>query len=158
VTAAGKNVAPAVLEDRMRSNPLVSQVMVVGDAKPFIAALITLDPDAASAWAMAHDLDDASMEQLAQNEDLIADVQSAVDDANQAVSRAEAIKGFQSAATGPVDRGRRAHPDAQGEAIRCGIQVRPSDRGDLRKLSADPSGTDTGSETSYVYVNHTVGF
>jgi len=94
VTAAGKNVAPAVLEDRMRSNPLVSQVMVVGDAKPFIAALVTLDPDAASAWAAAQGLTDASMEQLAQNEDLITDVQSAVDEANQAVSRAEAIKAF----------------------------------------------------------------
>ena len=94
VTAAGKNVAPAVLEDRMRSNSLVSQVMVVGDAKPFIAALVTLDPDAASAWAVAHGLDDASMEELAQNEDLIAEVQSAIDDANQAVSRAEAIKAF----------------------------------------------------------------
>ena len=94
VTAAGKNVAPAVLEDRMRSNPLVSQVMVVGDAKPFIAALVTLDPDAASAWAAEHGLDDASMEELAQNEDVIAEVQSAVDDANQAVSRAEAIKAF----------------------------------------------------------------
>jgi long-chain acyl-CoA synthetase len=94
VTAAGKNVAPAVLEDRMRSNPLVSQVMVVGDAKPFIAALVTLDPDAAAAWAVAHGLVDASMGQLAQNDDLIAEVQSAVDDANQAVSRAEAIKAF----------------------------------------------------------------
>ena len=94
VTAAGKNVAPAVLEDRMRSNSLVSQVMVVGDAKPFIAALVTLDPDAASAWAAAHGLGDASMEQLAQNEDLIAEVQSAIDDANQAVSRTEAIKAF----------------------------------------------------------------
>ena len=94
VTAAGKNVAPAVLEDRMRSNSLVSQVMVVGDAKPFIAALVTLDPDAASAWAVAHGLDDASMEELAQNEDLIAEVQSAIDDANQAVSRTEAIKAF----------------------------------------------------------------
>jgi long-chain acyl-CoA synthetase len=94
VTAAGKNVAPAVLEDRMRSNPLVSQVMVVGDAKPFIAALVTLDPDAAAAWSASHDLDDASMEELAHNEEVIAEVQSAVDDANQAVSRAEAIKAF----------------------------------------------------------------
>lgn len=94
VTAAGKNVAPAVLEDRVSSNPLVSQVMVVGDAKPFIAALVTLDQDSATAWAVAHGLDDASIGQLAQNEDLVAEVQSAVDDANRAVSRAEAIKAF----------------------------------------------------------------
>ncbi|MFV1970070.1 MAG: long-chain fatty acid--CoA ligase [Acidimicrobiia bacterium] len=94
VTAAGKNVAPAVLEDRMRSNPLVSQVMVVGDAKPFIAALVTLDADAIGPWMAARGLDDVSAAELAQNTDVIAEVQDAVDYANKAVSRAEAIKTF----------------------------------------------------------------
>ena len=94
VTAAGKNVAPAVLEDRMRSNTLVSQVMVVGDAKPFIAALVTLDSDAIGSWAEAHDCSGASIEELAENAEVIADVQSAVDYANEAVSKAEAIKTF----------------------------------------------------------------
>jgi long-chain acyl-CoA synthetase len=94
VTAAGKNVAPAVLEDRMRSNALVSQVMVVGDAKPFIAALVTLDADAIGSWAGAHDLADASVEELAHNAAVEAEVQVAVDHANRAVSKAEAIKTF----------------------------------------------------------------
>jgi long-chain acyl-CoA synthetase len=94
VTAAGKNVAPAVLEDRMRSNALVSQVMVVGDAKPFIAALVTLDADALGPWASAHGLDSASGQELARNADVVAEIQVAVDYANEAVSRAEAIKTF----------------------------------------------------------------
>ena len=94
VTAAGKNVAPAVLEDRMRSNPLVSQVMVVGDAKPFIAALVTLDEEALPAWAAAHDKADMSIADLHSDEDVLAEVQKSVDDANKAVSRAEAIKTF----------------------------------------------------------------
>ena len=94
VTAAGKNVAPAVLEDRMRSNPLVSQVMVVGDAKPFIAALVTLDEEALPAWAAANDKADMSFEDLHSDEDVLAEVQKAIDEANKAVSRAEAIKTF----------------------------------------------------------------
>jgi long-chain acyl-CoA synthetase len=94
VTAAGKNVAPAALEDRMRSNALVSQVMVVGDAKPFIAALVTLDADAVGSWADAHDIADPSIPELSYNTEVVAEVQAAVDHANKAVSKAEAIKTF----------------------------------------------------------------
>jgi long-chain acyl-CoA synthetase len=94
VTAAGKNVAPAVLEDRMRSNAFVSQVMVIGDAKPFIAALVTLDAGVVGQWATANDRADASIEELAQSAEVVAAVQSAVDYANRAVSKAEAIKTF----------------------------------------------------------------
>ncbi len=94
VTAAGKNVAPAVLEDRMRSYPLISQVMVVGDAKPFIAALVTLDVDAMGPWAAARGMADASLEELATNDEVIAEVQKAVDYANRAVSKPEAVKVF----------------------------------------------------------------
>jgi len=94
VTAAGKNVAPAVLEDRMRSNPLVSQVMVVGDAKPFIAALVSLDPDAMGPWTASHGMEGSSGAELANHPDVIAEVQLAVDYANKAVSKAEAIKTF----------------------------------------------------------------
>lgn len=94
VTAAGKNVAPAVLEDRTRSSALVSQVMVVGDAKPFIAALVTLDQDAIGPWSAAHGLEGTSTEDLAHNADVVAEVQTAIDYANQAVSKAEAIKTF----------------------------------------------------------------
>ncbi len=94
VTAAGKNVAPAVLEDRMRSHALISQVMVVGDAKPFIAALIALDEEALPAWTAARGKEDLSREELVTDEELLAEIQSAVDYANKAVSRAEAVKEF----------------------------------------------------------------
>ncbi len=95
VTAGGKNVAPAVLEDRLRSHALISQCMVVGDGKPFIAALITLDTDALGPWKERHGKPaDAAVAVLRDDPDLIADVQAAVDDANQAVSRAESIRKF----------------------------------------------------------------
>jgi long-chain acyl-CoA synthetase len=95
VTAGGKNVAPAVLEDRLRSHGLISQCMVVGDGKPFVAALITLDTEALEQWKERHDKPaDATIASLRDDPDLIADVQHAVDDANQAVSRAESIRKF----------------------------------------------------------------
>ena len=94
VTAAGKNVAPAVLEDRLRSHPLVSQCMVVGDAKPFIACLVTLDPDAIGPWATARSKSSTDPAALASDPDLVAEIQGAVDEANKAVSRAEAIRKF----------------------------------------------------------------
>jgi long-chain acyl-CoA synthetase len=94
VTAAGKNVAPAALEDRLRAHPLISQAVVVGDARPFIAALITLDPEAMSQWATEHDLSDVPMTELAEDVDLRAAIQSAVDGANRSVSRAESIRKF----------------------------------------------------------------
>jgi long-chain acyl-CoA synthetase len=94
ITAAGKNVAPAVLEDRLRANWLVSQCMVVGDNKPFIGALITIDPEAFPAWAKQNNKGDAGVADLTQDPDLVAAIQGAVDDANKAVSHAEAIKKF----------------------------------------------------------------
>ena len=94
VTAGGKNVAPAVLEDRLRAHPLVSQCMVVGDNQPFIAALVTIDQDALKGWVTNHKKEGASMADLANDPDLIAVVQTAVDDANKAVSKAESIRKF----------------------------------------------------------------
>ncbi len=94
VTAGGKNVAPTVLEDRMRAHPLISQAMVVGDNQPFIAALVTIDPEAFPAWAEANDKAGKSVADLVDDEDLQAAVQEAVDDANQAVSKAEAVRAF----------------------------------------------------------------
>ncbi len=95
VTAAGKNVAPAVLEDRLRANPLVSQCVVIGDQRPFIAALVTIDEDAFPAWLQAHGRPAGTkVADLRDDADLCADVQHAVDEANRAVSRAEAIKVF----------------------------------------------------------------
>lgn len=94
VTAGGKNVAPAVLEDRLRAHPLVSQCMVVGDNQPFIAALVTIDPDALKAWVANNKKDGATINELVNDPDLIAVIQTAVDDANKAVSRAESIRKF----------------------------------------------------------------
>ncbi|WP_168702272.1 AMP-dependent synthetase/ligase [Gordonia paraffinivorans] len=95
VTAGGKNVSPAGLEDVIRAHPLVSQAMVVGDAKPFVAALITIDPEAFPAWKERHGKPaDASVADLISDGDLVAAVQHAVDEANKTVSAAEAIKKF----------------------------------------------------------------
>ncbi len=94
VTAGGKNVAPAVLEDRLRSHPLVSQCMVVGDNQPFIAALVTIDPDALKVWVANNKKDGASINDLINDPDLIAVIQTAVDEANKAVSKAESIRKF----------------------------------------------------------------
>ena len=95
VTAGGKNVAPAVLEDRLRANPLISQCMVVGDQKPFIAALVTIDEEAFPDWKSKNGKDSgASVADLVDDADLRAAVQSAIDEANKAVSKAEAIKAF----------------------------------------------------------------
>jgi long-chain acyl-CoA synthetase len=95
VTAGGKNVAPAVLEDRLRAHALVSQCVVVGDAKPFIACLITLDVDAVPAFLRAHQKPlDTPIADLTEDPDMLAAIQGAVDEANLAVSKAEAIRKF----------------------------------------------------------------
>ncbi|CAB4636974.1 unannotated protein [freshwater metagenome] len=94
VTAGGKNVAPAVLEDRLRAHPLVSQCMVVGDNKPFIAALVTIDPEMIKGWIATNKKDGASIETLRNDPDLQAVIQTAVDEANKAVSKAESIRKF----------------------------------------------------------------
>jgi long-chain acyl-CoA synthetase len=94
VTAGGKNVAPAVLEDRLRAHPLVSQCMVVGDQQPYIACLVTIDPEAIAPWAAARGKS-ADVAALASDPDLRAEIQGAVDEANKAVSQAEAIRKFE---------------------------------------------------------------
>ena len=94
VTAGGKNVAPAVLEDRLRAHPLVSQCIVVGDQKPFIAALITLDDEMLPTWAKNNGLPALTMDQARKSDAVLAELQKAVDDANTAVSKAESIRKF----------------------------------------------------------------
>jgi len=95
VTAGGKNVAPAVLEDRLRGHWIISQCMVVGDAKPYIAALVTVDPESFPVWKAEHGKDpSATVADLATDPDLVASVQHAVDHANRAVSTAESIRRF----------------------------------------------------------------
>ena len=93
VTAGGKNVSPAVLEDSLRAHPLISQVMVVGDGRPFIGALITLDPEALPGWKERNSLPaDTPIEKLVENPDLIAEIEAAVAETNKLVSKAEQIK------------------------------------------------------------------
>ncbi|MFJ6213897.1 AMP-dependent synthetase/ligase [Streptomyces sp. NPDC092296] len=95
VTAGGKNVAPAVIEDRVRAHPIVGECMVVGDRKPFIACLITIDQEFWPTWKRLHGKPaDATVADLGDDPDLLAAVQAAVDDGNKAVSKAEAVKKF----------------------------------------------------------------
>jgi long-chain acyl-CoA synthetase len=94
VTAGGKNVAPAVLEDRLRSHPLISQVVVVGDGQPFIGALITLDPEGVPGWLLAHGKEPMAFEDALTDPDVLTSVDAAVQRANRAVSRAESIRKF----------------------------------------------------------------
>lgn len=94
VTAGGKNVAPAVLEDRVRSHPLVSQCVVVGDNKPFVAALVTLDAEMLPAWLTAHGKGSLTPEEAKTDPDVRAALDAAVSRANEAVSRAESIRAY----------------------------------------------------------------
>lgn len=94
VTAGGKNVAPAVLEDRLRAHPIVSQCIVVGDQKPFVGALVTLDEEMWPLWAANHGLEGVSIEEARQHPKVLEELQAAVDHANEAVSRAESIRKF----------------------------------------------------------------
>jgi long-chain acyl-CoA synthetase len=95
VTAGGKNVAPAVLEDQLRAHPLISQAMVVGDAKPFVGALITIDPEPFAGWKQRNGKPaGSSVGDLANDPDLLAEVDGAVKQANLSVSHAESIRKF----------------------------------------------------------------
>ncbi len=94
VTAAGKNVAPAPLEDRLRAHPLVSQAVVVGDQRPFVAALITIDEEAFVDWAAEEGIAARSVAEAVDSPELRAAVRAAVDEANLSVSRAESIREF----------------------------------------------------------------
>jgi long-chain acyl-CoA synthetase len=95
ITAGGKNVAPEALEDRLRAHWLVSQCMVVGERRPYIACLVTLDPQALAFWQRQHQRPArAAPADLASDPEMIAEIQLAVDEANRAVSRAESIRRF----------------------------------------------------------------
>ena len=93
VTAGGKNVAPAVLEDRLRAHVLVDQCLVVGDGQPFIGALVTLDPETLPTWAEAHGRS-SDPRDLVDDPELRAEIEKAVEEANKAVSKAESIRKF----------------------------------------------------------------
>jgi long-chain acyl-CoA synthetase len=95
VTAGGKNVAPAVLEDQLRAHPLISQAMAVGDNRPFVVALIAIAPEGFDVWKQHHGKEaTASVEDLIEDPDLLGEIEHAVRDANQTVSKAESIRKF----------------------------------------------------------------
>lgn len=94
VTAGGKNVAPAALEDPIRANPIIGQVIVVGDQKPYISALVTLDEEMLPTWLKNNGLEDMPQNEAAKHPTVLAEVQRAVDAANAKVSRAESIRKF----------------------------------------------------------------
>src|SRR5699024_8880888 len=95
VTAGGKNVSPGPLEDQLRATPLISQALVVGDGRPFVAALITLDPEVLPGWLERHGLAGLSPAEVRENEMLRDAIQRAVDSANESVSKAESIRKFE---------------------------------------------------------------
>ena len=111
VTAAGKNVAPAVLEDRIRAHPLISQCIVVGEGRPYIACLLTLDEEALAHWKERHGKPaDATVASLRDDPELVAEIQAAIDDANKAVSRAESIRRFRVLGTDLTEAGGHLTP------------------------------------------------
>ncbi|HZK05435.1 MAG TPA: AMP-binding protein [Actinomycetaceae bacterium] len=94
VTAGGKTVSPGLVEDRLRGHPLVSQAVCVGDDKPFIGALITIDQDMLPVWLKNHDIEPLTVEQAARDERVLSALDAAVHRANEPVSRAESIRKF----------------------------------------------------------------
>nr|BFE59699.1 long-chain fatty acid--CoA ligase [Dactylosporangium thailandense] len=94
VTAAGKNVTPAPIEDAVRAHPLVSQCMLVGDGRPYVAALVTIDPQEWTRWRSAHGRPEASLAELRHSPQLRSEIQPALRHANRAVSKAEQVKTF----------------------------------------------------------------
>ncbi|MEU5220083.1 long-chain fatty acid--CoA ligase [Streptomyces sp. NPDC020807] len=94
ITSAGKNVAPAPLEDWLRAHPLIGQCMVIGDDRPYVTALVSLDHDGLTHWRRMRHKEHLALWELTRDPELIEAVQRAVDEANRLVSRAESIRGF----------------------------------------------------------------
>ncbi len=120
VTAGGKNVAPAVLEDRIRAHHLVDQCLVVGDGQPFIAALVTIDPETLPAWAEQHGTS-TDVADLLENPDLRAEIEGAVEEANKAVSKAESIRRFAIVASSWTEEGGQLTPSLK---LKRGVVMR----------------------------------
>ncbi|GAA2504095.1 AMP-dependent synthetase/ligase [Streptomyces gobitricini] len=110
ITSGGKNVTPAPLEDWLRAHPLVSQCMVVGDDRPYVTALITLEPDGLAHWRRMRKKDDVPLRDLVTDEDLRTALQRAVDEANRLVSRAESIRRFRVLTTDFTEEGGHLTP------------------------------------------------
>jgi long-chain acyl-CoA synthetase len=94
ITAGGKNISPANLETLLKQHPLVGQACVIGDRRPFLTALIVLDPEVAPLWARRHGLEFSSLADLASRQEVAAEVQQSVDDCNRHVARVESVRKF----------------------------------------------------------------
>jgi long-chain acyl-CoA synthetase len=94
ITAGGKNISPANLENLLKANPLVGQAAVIGNRRSFVSALIVLDPDASRTWAASHGLAGLSLSELARHPLVLAEIQRGVDAANTLVSHAESVRRF----------------------------------------------------------------
>ena len=145
VTAAGKNVAPAPLEDHLRAHELISQAVVVGEGRPFIAALITIDPTVLPDWAAQHGFADAPLTEVLGSPELHAEIQPAIDHANTSVSRAESIRSVRDPPPRLHHRRRRVDPDAQGASRERAGDLRRRNRQDLCGLTTATIRTPRGS-------------
>ena len=94
ITAGGKNISPANIEAALKSHPLIGQAAVIGDNRPFISALVVLDPEVAPVWAKEHGIEVDSLADLAVHPDVVAEVQRGVDEANARFSQVERVKKF----------------------------------------------------------------
>jgi len=138
VTASGKNVSPAALEDRLRGHPLIAQCMVVGDRRPYVGALITIDPEALTAWKKKVGKDPAlDIAALRHDPELVAEIQAVIDDANRAVSRAESIRRFAILDTEFTEQGGQLTPTLK---LRRDVVVAQR-AADIEALYAAPIGT-----------------
>jgi long-subunit acyl-CoA synthetase (AMP-forming) len=94
ITAGGKNISPANLEAALKSFPLIGQACVIGDGRPFVSALLVLDPEVAPAWAKQRGIDGASLAELAEHPDMRTEIEQSVADANKRFSNVERVKKF----------------------------------------------------------------
>jgi long-chain acyl-CoA synthetase len=94
ITAGGKNISPANLESLLKQHPLIGQACVVGDRKPYVSVLIVLDPEVAAGWASSNGLTFSTIAEFSREPRVHAEIQTAVDEANQHVSQVERIKRF----------------------------------------------------------------
>ncbi len=136
ITAGGKNVSPANLEAELKMIPLVGQACAIGEQRPFMTALVVLDPDASAAWAREHGLtgDDATMAALAENPDVIAEIDAGLAEVMSGFNNAEVGQEGQGARRGVAAGLRSAHADVEAQATRHPREVRRGDRGALRQV------------------------
>ena len=132
ITAGGKNVSPANLEARLKSIPLVGQAAVVGDNRPYLVAVLVLDPDRTPAWATAHGIDGKTLAELAADPAVLAEVDRGVAAANEHFSHAEQVKKWAVLGEEWLPDSATAHGDDEAQASWRARRPRPGDRRPVR--------------------------